>query len=331
VVYALVRDDDEPPYENIYTHQAQSWGNAIAACDGTVFAVGQVDNATIDMLTVRLNESNLSLDTANWSNGYRVLNGGHGDDEAFAVWTAGTNVYVTGRGQHPLNSDPQTPLFYEYLTIRYSKDGTYPNPPFPDFYPNGGVEHDNAAKAVTSFCAGQVFVTGFAYNNAGGDYDAVTLLYAQQVTEYAPTSVTVDVGTHTGGNLSSLANGGNDNNRYTVANDLYATRDQIVVTVVGNVGSGTTELCFEVESNCASGTSQKIQLYNYDSAEYELVDDRPTTTTDRKLHMTIKCDPDKYISNAGEVKARILYYVSGPVTSQNWSAAIDQAVWVKLP
>ncbi|MFY9235262.1 MAG: hypothetical protein WAO58_12495 [Fimbriimonadaceae bacterium] len=45
--------------------------------------------------------------------------------------------------------------------------------------------------------------------------------------------------------------------------------------------------------------------------------------------MTVPTDPDPYIDGSGNVKARIQYYVTGPVTGA-WRAKIDLAIWKYL-
>jgi hypothetical protein len=79
-----------------------------------------------------------------------------------------------------------------------------------------------------------------------------------------------------------------------------------------------------------SGIAQRVQLYNYDTAEYETVDERPIGTTEVTLYLTVPGDPDPYIDGSGNVKARILYDLVALPGSNNWSASIDVASWSVL-
>jgi hypothetical protein len=304
-------------------HSGGSWGNAIAWSSGRVYATGGASGGNVDVLTYRL----AAIDgTNNWGTPtYRIFDGEQGEDEGLAIFVSGSNVYVTGYGKYPFEGTTSVPQYHSYLTLGYNKVGDM-IPPFEDFYPIDNISRYEEAYAVVAG-RGRVCVTGKHVPLAG--WDATTLMYAAPSTPYPPSSHTVEVGTGTSGNTSSLED--SDNVYLVVQRDAFASNPMVAVRVEGNVGSGVSELTFIVESKVSTtGIAQRVQLYNYDTAEYETVDERPIGTTDVTLYLTVPGDPDPYIDGSGNVKARILYDLVALPGSNNWSASIDVASWSVL-
>lgn len=125
-----------------------------------------------------------------------------------AISRAGSNIYITGLGDG-LNI-PIAPNS-EYISLRYTKGGEVVSP-FEDYFPGNETAKVDFGTGITSFCAGQVFVTGTYWNNEASEeqYNFATLVYAQGNTEEDPEGYTIDTGVYIGGNLDSLKVSDND-------------------------------------------------------------------------------------------------------------------------
>lgn len=263
-----------------------------------------------------------SIDGA--GNGIRLFDA-HGGHSVNSIWSAGTNVYIGGSGW-PTSDTPQKSY---YAGVGYGSSGGVR---WYDFHPNTQPVQDSIGYGLSDFCAGQIYFTGELHLEVLSEVydDAGTLWYDQNPTTEAPESGTVEFGGLSSGSLSNL--GASDNSYAVFEMGSPSTGDpHIIVRVEGNVGGGVTELCFEVESRTTdSATTQKIELYNYDSGQYVVLDSRACTTTDRTIHVTVprNLDPDRFIDGSGNVKARIKFYDAG--SSSEWLAYMDMARWKAL-
>lgn len=89
-----------------------------------------------------------------------------------------------------------------------------------------------------------------------------------------------------------------------------------------------SELVLVVESRCpAAPVLQRIELYNFESAAWELLDERPAPRADVNIAVGIRGRAGRFVHPAsGEVRARIGLSDRG-VTFINWHGAFDEVYW----
>jgi hypothetical protein len=244
---------------------------------------------------------------------------GAGQDQAFDVAVAGKgNVYVTGTINIGAAED--------WHTIRYNQAGT---PQHTATYT------DNLAQAlgIADSCAGRAHVTGVRSTNAD---DFWSILYTQPNRTNIPvSSYSLFRGSNPSGNLASLL--ASDDNRYTAQPGITLNPNEYPVTleVTGSIASGVTvnELCLEVEASAStSGLSQRVELYNYATESWVLMDERFATLSDSTLHLAAQYDPNEFLGAPGPlgarpVKARVMYREAGIVQHYPWTARVDFVGW----
>ena len=94
--------------------------------------------------------------------------------------------------------------------------------------------------------------------------------------------------------------------------------------------SDPSKLSFTLESHTTrSGKiSQTIELYNYDSEDYEIVDSRQASPSDLVVEIVISSNPSRFIDSSSlEMEAQIKYIQTGPVVGFPWWIKFDQTIW----
>ncbi len=88
-------------------------------------------------------------------------------------------------------------------------------------------------------------------------------------------------------------------------------------------------LKFTLEASANSANlDQKIELLNYVSGAYELVDARQATISDSIVEFVATGDVTRLVEpGSGAVKARLSWKASGPVLVYPWTVSIDYVVW----
>ena len=233
-------------------YSASSEGKALLFSDNHIYATGTLYSNPYQLLTVNLNVDGTYSD--DWANtgagdGIRILSGS-GNNVAMAISRAGSNIYITGLGDGNLVPSPPTAPNSEYISVRYTEAGTVVSP-FEDYFPGNESAKVDFGTGITSFCAGQVFVTGCYYDHGSSeDYNFATLVYAQTNTEEDPEGYTITKGSYIGGNLTSLT--ADDSDYLVIQNGivLITTDPRVVVEVTGTVDNDppVSELCFEVDA-----------------------------------------------------------------------------------
>lgn len=136
------------------------------------------------------------------------------------------------------------------------------------------------------------------------------------------------------GNLLSLRS--SDNNRlvYRPGITFSSAQAPVEYDIMATSPTLTTNrLAFSIESSATSPAIQRtVQLYNYDTLQFETMSTVPSTTTDSVTEYVITSNPDRFIHVNGEVWARIMAKANGPVFVYPWSFSVDRAGWtVKMP
>jgi len=91
-----------------------------------------------------------------------------------------------------------------------------------------------------------------------------------------------------------------------------------------------TELTFTFEShvNKQGAIQQTIELYNYTSESYEVVDTRMASTSDQTVEVTISSNPSRFINTSNsEMKAQLKFIQTGPIVGYPWQVYFDQTIW----
>lgn len=279
-----------------------SHANAIAYSDNFVYATGGgVPEAGPSFMTVKLEQADGDF-SSDWSGGGIRYLGASDHHEARSLWIGGTNVYVTGVARNVV-ANP-TPQWDQYLTTTYTESGGTRTELFYDYFPDDPPLH-NGGFGVTDFCAGQSYVTGDFYNDDtnGGLHNFGQLKYGQTRSEAEPwDNFEIDVGTREDTSADPLDD--SDEAYLIVEHGIISGSGNpgVVVEVWDTVSTSTTELCFEVESFAYATVKQKVELWNYESGQYVAMDERPCTTSDRLLHITVSGDPDPFIDDSGNGK-----------------------------
>jgi len=93
------------------------------------------------------------------------------------------------------------------------------------------------------------------------------------------------------------------------------------------------KLVFAIESSATSPNIHRtVQLYNYDTLQFETMGTVPSTLTDSVTEYTITSNPGRFVHVNGEVWARISAKANGAVFAYPWQFAVDRAVWnIQMP
>ncbi len=88
------------------------------------------------------------------------------------------------------------------------------------------------------------------------------------------------------------------------------------------------ELTFSVESSTSStAITQFIEFYDFISGAYDLLDQRPTSTTDALTVLSVSRDPERFFGPNNILRARVSFKAYGPLFAYPWRARLDRASW----
>ena len=89
-----------------------------------------------------------------------------------------------------------------------------------------------------------------------------------------------------------------------------------------------SRLEFAIEySTTASSIRQTIEMFNFDTQLYELVDARQSTLTDAVVVIPITSNAGRFVSPTGQMRSRLGYKAAGPVFAYPWRTKIDHIRW----
>jgi len=89
-----------------------------------------------------------------------------------------------------------------------------------------------------------------------------------------------------------------------------------------------SQLVFAVEFNASSqSVRQTIEMFNFDTQAYELVDTRQATLTDDIALVAITSNSGRFVSSNGLMRSRVSYKASGPVFAYPWRSRVDHIRW----
>jgi hypothetical protein len=148
-----------------------------------------------------------------------------------------------------------------------------------------------------------------------------------------PTSMIVNPGTVLTGGLADLIY--SDDSRVQAQPRLvFSTSGYPLQMVVEGSTPWTAPsvMRFRVESSAPSAISQRIELYNFSTGQYEELDVRSSTPTDTVVEVEATGNLTRFVeTGTGKVRARVGYRATGPVLSFPWTASIDHTAWTITP
>lgn len=143
-----------------------------------------------------------------------------------------------------------------------------------------------------------------------------------------PSSVRTTRGVFQTGDVNSLADP--DQDWYQVqARPQFIIAASAEIEATGNLTvANPSSFTFTLVAN-ATGTpsTQRTELFNYDTNSWEVVDSRPATTTNSTVTVVVDTNPGRFINDADrEVKARVGYFDNN-VPFPGWRGRVDQVLW----
>jgi hypothetical protein len=185
--------------------------------------------------------------------------------------------------------------------------------------------------AILRFDGGEnLFIGGEFYNANTGAIDVTVMKYASLAgSPVRPESFEVTRGVLVGGYLPDLFD----------ADDAYVEVDarrpteiaaaSVEIEVTGTAPGGTPGVLeFTVEA-ASSGTParQQIQMFNYVTARWEVVDERQASATDTTVRVSITQDAARFVDpDTFEVRTRVGYLDFG-ITFPAWGGRFDEVFW----
>lgn len=150
-----------------------------------------------------------------------------------------------------------------------------------------------------------------------------------------PDGFTVVRGQLVSGGLSDLFY--SDDLRLYVRNGatLNTSEPPVWLVITGTsltVTPSALKFTLEAKVDIPGSITQKIELFNYVTQAYELVDTRNATTSDSVAQVVLTGDLSRFVdASTKAMKAQLTWKPSGPLVSSVWVIGIDQSIWTETP
>lgn len=140
------------------------------------------------------------------------------------------------------------------------------------------------------------------------------------------------------GVLGSVVSGGPSSVAYTdglsllVKTGFLLGQDRAAVVEFRGTTSilSPSKLRLKVEANGSPGSTQRVQMFNYQSQQFETVDTRPSTASDSTVLVDTTGDRSRFVNQgSGEMRARIRYE-AGAIVRGTPSGRLDHVQWIVL-
>ncbi len=181
-----------------------------------------------------------------------------------------------------------------------------------------------------SLVDGILTIVGYGRSPLGTEGWVAVMPWPVQV---LPSSFSVLRGLRIGGGLADLFE---SDDQYLLIRPwfvLTTTEAPVQVLVEGASPYDTvSELRFVLEAGVSfPNIRQSIDLFNFQTNQWELVDARPGTVGDTVVEVTVSMDPSRFVQpGTGLVRARLRWKESGPILAYPWLARIDQVGWTVM-
>ncbi|GIV01471.1 MAG: hypothetical protein KatS3mg015_0301 [Fimbriimonadales bacterium] len=178
---------------------------------------------------------------------------------------------------------------------------------------------------------GQVdLAVGFSLGPSGLP-SAVTVLFGiRPATAVLPSQFTVTRGVLTSGGLTDLFFSDDSYVNVEARRPTEVAAASVEIEVEGTAPSGTaSSLTFVLEAaSSGAPVRQRIELFNYQSGQWEQVDERNATFADTTVEIPVTSNATRFIQpGTRQMRARIGFHDRG-VTFVNWGARYDQVRWL---
>ncbi len=161
---------------------------------------------------------------------------------------------------------------------------------------------------------------------------AVSEMTIDLVEPILPEGVKLRQGVVFGGSPAQLLQ--SDDNYYSLSLATKSNQPKIdlLIAAVSPVVS-PSDFAFRLESKKVGATdstiTQTIELYNYVTSDYEIVDVRPVQNVDVALEITPSGDLSRFVhSTTGDVLARVEWKHSAGPARFTWTIDVDEAGWL---
>ena len=145
-----------------------------------------------------------------------------------------------------------------------------------------------------------------------------------------PSTGDVERGTIVSGQVSDLQQ---SDNKYLsiLAESLDDSDGEEIAAILNSNTVNTTfdDLTFIIEtSSNTPNVAQNIELFNFITQEYELIDSRPLPTMDTSIEIEVSGNASRFTTpGSGMLIARVSFASSGPTLFFPWQVNVDQIVW----
>jgi hypothetical protein len=150
----------------------------------------------------------------------------------------------------------------------------------------------------------------------------------------SPTNVTFLSGIVVGGNLASLQSSDDDRLVMRPGIVISSAIAPIRIEVEGVANAGTaSRVRFIVESSGSATTlSRTIEMFNFATGQWVVMDTRAATTTDTTTEIDVTVGASNFVDPVTRaVRSRIHWRAVGPVFVYPWDARTDMVRWVITP
>lgn len=149
-----------------------------------------------------------------------------------------------------------------------------------------------------------------------------------------PAQLTIDRGLVLAGGLSDLLC--SDDSRFSIRPGVVFSTSEPPVRLIlegTSANNAPNQLQFVVEGYASQANiSQTIELYNFNTSQYELVNTSAMPTSEGVTTVTISTNASRFVqSGTGAIRARVAHRAVGPVFSYPWVVNLDQTVWRIAP
>jgi hypothetical protein len=257
-----------------------------------------------------------------------------------------TQPYPVGVHKFIINVQPQPPFFPGVVSptntfyMAQQHRTTEPNGEGPAVDPIGNVYNINGAPSV-----------GSSENNFWFDWDPQNFVYAEDEIEILQgaqfsnvlrqitvlgTQETCNPFTHSlfgeyvSGDLVDLWDSDDLYLRFKPRYDVARNDPNAIVTVEG-ISPVATVTSFQFMSESAAslpGGTQKVQLWNWLTSQWDEVDSRAISSTDTPVGVLITSQMNRYVnSSTRRMRSRILFY-GAPNVDRSYAFRVDRTAWV---
>jgi photosystem II stability/assembly factor-like uncharacterized protein len=164
----------------------------------------------------------------------------------------------------------------------------------------------------------------------GVGYDGIVYrtVNSQQV---GPSSIVAEFGTVLGGGLAQVLF--SDDAYFTVQNDHRTSRADAPIQVVADAVSpfaSPTSLSFTLEAAASlPGLTQRIELYNFATGAYEVMDARAVTVSDSTVVVTAEGTLGRFVEpGTRRMRSRLTWRPLATDLPRLWNARLDYVVWI---